>query len=158
VVADLSPVLWFPNPMNEVIAAQVDDHYMTSIWPLRSLLDGGALVAAGSDWPVAASVPNPWLSIETMITRRNPDPAFPGLLAPDQALHLPTALAAHTTNPARAMGLHQETCRIEPGLSGDFVILDRNLFDTPVERIHDTQVRQTWFAGRLVHDTESLPG
>lgn len=158
VVADVSPVLWFPNPMNDVIAAQVKDHYMTGIWPLRSLHDGGALVAAGSDWPVAMPVPNPWLSIETMITRRNPDPAFPGMLAADQALDLPTALAVHTVNPARAMGLHRETGRIEPGLSADFVVLDRNLFDIAVERIHDTRVRQTWFAGRLVHDTDSLPG
>jgi hypothetical protein len=157
VVADVSPVLWFPNPMNDVIAAQVQDHYLTSIWPLRSLHDGGALVAAGSDWPVAMPMPNPWLSIETMVTRRNPDPAFPGVLAGEQALDLPTALAAHTASPARAMGLHQEIGRIEPGMSADFVILDRNLFDIPVERIHDTQVRQTWFAGRLVHDTDSLP-
>jgi predicted amidohydrolase YtcJ len=92
-----------------------------------------------------------------MVTRRNPDPAFPGVLAGEQALDLPTALAAHTANPARAMGLHQEIGRIEPGMSADFAILDRNLFDIPVERIHDTQVRQTWFAGRLVHDTDSLP-
>jgi hypothetical protein len=155
VVADVSPVLWFPNPMNDIIAAQVQDHYMAGIWPLRALHDAGALVAAGSDWPVATPVPNPWLSIETMVTRRNPDPNFPGTLAADQALDLPTALAAHTVNPARAMGLYQETGRIEPGLSADFVILDRNLFDTPVERIHDTQVQQTWFAGRLVYDAHN---
>jgi hypothetical protein len=152
VVADVSPVLWFPNPMNDVIAAQVDDRYMADIWPLRALHEAGALVAAGSDWPVAAPAPNPWLSIETMITRRNPDPAFPGTLAPDQALDLPTALATHTVHPARAMGLQDETGRLAPGLSADFVVLDRNLFDIPVDRIHDTQVRQTWFAGRLVHD------
>lgn len=128
---------------------------MINLWPLRSLHDAGALVAAGSDWPVAMPMRNPWLSIETMITRRNPDPAFPGVLAANQALDLPTALAAHTVNPAQAMGLHQETGRIEPGLSADFVILDRNLFDIPFERIHDTQVRQTWFAGRLVHGPDS---
>ncbi|HEY4458064.1 MAG TPA: amidohydrolase [Pseudonocardiaceae bacterium] len=156
VVADVSPVLWFPNSMNDVIAAQVEDHYMGSIWPLRSLHDGGALLAAGSDWPVAMSVPDPWLSIETMITRRNPDPAFLGVLAADQALDLPTALAAHTVNPARAMGLRREAGRIQEGLSADFVILDHNLFDIPVGRIHDTQVRQTWFAGRLVHGPDSL--
>jgi hypothetical protein len=90
-----------------------------------------------------------------MITRRNPDPRFPGTLAPDQALDLPTAVAAHTTHAARAMGLHQETGRLEPGLSADFIVLDRNLFDEDVKRIHETQVRQTWFAGRLVHDTSN---
>jgi predicted amidohydrolase YtcJ len=85
VVADASPVLWFPNPMNAIIAQQVQDHYMQRIWPLRELHDAGTLVAAGSDWPVAMPVPNPWLSIETAVTRRSPDPTFPGPLAADQA-------------------------------------------------------------------------
>ena len=152
VVADASPVLWFPNPMNAVIAQQVQDHYMKRVWPLRELHDAGALVAAGSDWPVAMPVPNPWLSIETMVTRRSPDPAFPGSLCADQALDLETAINAHTVNPAQAMGLADETGRLTPGMSADFVVLDHNLFEIPVEQIHATRVRQTWFAGRLVHD------
>jgi predicted amidohydrolase YtcJ len=155
VVADASPVLWFPNPMNAVIAMQVQDHYMDRIWPLRELHDAGALVAAGSDWPVAMPVPNPWLSIESMITRRNPDPAFPGTLGADQALDLDTAIRAHTVNPAQAMGLAGEIGRLSPGMSADFVVLGHNLFDVPVDQIHDTQIRQTWFAGRLVHDATS---
>ncbi|TCC49568.1 amidohydrolase [Kribbella pittospori] len=151
VVADASPVLWFPTPMNGAIAQQVQDHYMERIWPLRDLHDAGALVAAGSDWPVAMPTPNPWLSIETMVTRRSPDPEFPGSLAADQALDLETAIRAHSVNGAQAMGLAQQTGQLSPGMSADFIVLDRNLFDTPVEHIHATQVRQTWFAGRRVH-------
>jgi predicted amidohydrolase YtcJ len=153
VVADASPVLWFPGPMNDVIAAQVQEHYLADIWPLRALHDAGALVAAGSDWPVAVPAPDPWLSIETMVTRRNPDPAYPGTLAPHQALDLPAAIAAHTVNAARATGLHHQTGRLAPGLSADFVVLERNLFDVEVTDIHATRVRQTWFAGRLVHES-----
>jgi hypothetical protein len=148
-------LLWFPNPMYDVVAMQIQDHYMERIWPLAELHDAGALVAAGSDWPVAMPVPNPWLSIESMITRRNPDPAFPGTLAADQALDLGTALRAHTVNPAQAMGLAGETGRLSPGMSADFVVLGHNRFDIPVDRIHATEVRQTWFAGRLVHDASS---
>jgi predicted amidohydrolase YtcJ len=152
VVADASPVLWFPNPMNDIIAQQVQDHYMDRIWPLRELHDTGTLVAAGSDWPVAMPMPNPWLSIEAAVTRRSPDPAYPGALAPDQALDLTTAIAAHTVNAAQAMGLAGETGRLSTGMSADFIVLDRNLFDVPQDEIHATQVRQTWFAGRLVHE------
>ncbi|MFJ2650228.1 amidohydrolase [Streptomyces sp. NPDC087420] len=158
VVADASPVLWFPHPMNGIIAQQVQDHYMERIWPLRDLHDAGVLVAAGSDWPVAMPLPDPWLSIETMVTRRSPDPAFPGALAADQALDLDTAVRAHTVNAALAMGLAERTGRLSPGMSADFIVLDHNLFDVPVERIHATRVRQTWFAGRLVHeDHEDRP-
>jgi hypothetical protein len=122
---------------------------------LRDLHEAGTLVAAGSDWPVGMPVPDPWLSIETMVTRRSPDPAFPGSLAAGQALDLETVLRAHTVNAARATGLGQQTGQLSPGMSADFIVLDRNLFDTPTEWIHDTQVRQTWFAGRLVHDRSS---
>jgi predicted amidohydrolase YtcJ len=152
VVADASPALWFPNPMNDIIAQQIQDHHMARIWPLRELHDAGALVAAGSDWPVSAAVPNPWLSIESMVTRRSPDPAFPGVLAKDQALDLDTAVRAHTVNAAEAMGLGGQIGQLSPGRSADFVVLDRHIFDIPVEQIHATQVRQTWFAGRLVHE------
>ncbi|MGH3166829.1 MAG: amidohydrolase, partial [Trebonia sp.] len=102
VVADASPVLWFPSPINAVIAQQVQDHYMDRIWPLADLQNAGTLVAAGSDWPVAAPVPDPWLSMQTMVTRRSVDQAFPGTLAGRQALSLGAAIAAHTVNAARA--------------------------------------------------------
>jgi predicted amidohydrolase YtcJ len=152
VVADASPVLWFPNPMNEIIAAQVQDHYMDRVWPLRELTEAGALVAAGSDWPVAMTLPNPWLSIETMVTRRSPDPAFPGTLAADQAISLELALEAHTVNAAFAMGLGLETGRLAAGMSADFIVLDRHLFQIAPEQIHETRVEQTWFGGKLVHE------
>lgn len=82
------------------------------------------------------------------------DPARPWA---EQALDLHTALRAHTVNAAQAMGLAQQTGQLSPGMSADFIVLDRNLFDTPIEQVHDTQVRQTWFADRLVHDG-SPPG
>jgi hypothetical protein len=95
-----------------------------------------------------------------MITRRNPDPAFPGTLAADQALDLPTALRAHTVQPARAMGLAGDTGMLRAGLSADFVALDRHLFvaldrhlfQIPADQIHRTRVLRTWFAGELVHE------
>ena len=152
VVADASPALWFPGPMNTVIAQQVQDHYMERIWPLRDLYSAGALVAAGSDWPVGAALPDPWLSLEAMVTRRSPDSAFPGTLAGRQSLSLGAAIAAHTVNAARAAGLAEVTGRLSPGLSADFIVLDRDLFAVPVDQIHATQVRETWFSGRLVHE------
>lgn len=151
VVADLSPVLWFPNPMNDVIAHQVQDHYMARIWPIREFHEAGVLLAAGSDWPVAMAAPDPWLSIETMVTRRSPDPSRSGSLNSDQAIDLVTAIEAHTVNPARAMGLAEEIGRLSPGMSADFIILNHNIFEAPIDQVHATRVEQTWFAGRRVH-------
>ncbi|HEX4356019.1 MAG TPA: amidohydrolase [Pseudonocardia sp.] len=152
VVADASPALWFPHLMNTIIEAQVNEGYLARIWPLRELHEAGVPLAAGSDWPAATVRPDPWLSIESMVTRRNPDPAFPGTLAPDQAVDLPTALRAHTVNPARAMGLGDQTGQLRPGLAADFITIDQPLLDIPVDQIHRTQVRQTWFGGTLAYE------
>jgi predicted amidohydrolase YtcJ len=87
-----------------------------------------------------------------MVTRRGVDPAFPGTLADRQSLGLGAAIAAHTVNAAGAAGLAKVTGRLSPGMSADFIILDRDLFSVPVDEIHATQVRETWFDGRRVHD------
>jgi predicted amidohydrolase YtcJ len=140
VIADASPALPVP------------DHYKERSWPFAELHSAGAVIAAGSDWPVAAPVPDPWLSIEAMVTRRGVDSAFPGTLADRQSLSLGAAIAAHTVNAACAAGLAKVTGRLSPGMSADFIILDRDLFSVPVDEIHATQVRETWFDGRRVHD------
>jgi hypothetical protein len=152
VIADASPALWSPGPLNALIGRHVPDHYMERIWPFAELHAAGALIAAGSDWPVAAPAPDPWLSLEAMVTRRGVDPAFPGTLARRQALSLGAAIAAHTVNAAWAAGLAKVTGRLSPGMSADFIILDRDLFTIPVDEIHAAQVRETWFSGCLVHD------
>jgi predicted amidohydrolase YtcJ len=153
VIADASPALWFPGPINALTGRNVPEHSMERSWPFADLHGAGALIAAGSDWPVAGPAPDPWLSMEAMVTRRGADPAFPGTLAGRQSLNLGAAIAAHTVNAAWAAGLANVTGRLSPGMSADFIILDRDLFTVPMDEIHATQVRETWFSGRLVHDT-----
>jgi predicted amidohydrolase YtcJ len=55
-------------------------------------------------------------------------------------------------NAAWTAGLAKVTGRLSPGMSADFIILDRDLFTIPVDEIHATQVRETWFSGCLVHE------
>ncbi len=152
VVPDVSPAMWFPSPMSIAIDAVINEQVMTRMWPLRELVDGGALLSAGSDWPCAMPTPDPWVGIETMVTRANPDPSYPGTLNPDQSLRLEEVLRAYTQGPATAMGLGTVTGSIEVGKAADFIMLDRNLFEIDPSEVHRTKVEQTWFAGRLVHE------
>ena len=152
VVADASPFIWFPSVLQESIRQQVPASLVDTSWPFRNLLDAGATVAAGSDWPCSAPNPDPWTGLQTMVTRQNPDPAVPGSLNPGQAITLEAAITAFTTAPAEAMGLGEVTGRLKAGYSADFIVLDRNLFDVDISQVHATQVLRTHFAGRLVHD------
>jgi predicted amidohydrolase YtcJ len=152
VVADLSPYIWYPSVIQESIAAQVPEKIVEASWPVRDFIDTGALVAAGSDWPCAAPTPDPWTGLQTLVTRRNPDPDVAGALNPGQAITLEEAISAFTTNPARAMGIGDVAGRLAEGYAADFIVLDRNLFEIDIADVHRTQVLRTYFAGKVVHE------
>ncbi|TWH72751.1 amidohydrolase [Modestobacter roseus] len=154
VVADASPHLWFPGVIQDSIAVHVPEDVVAASWPFRDLVDSGALVAAGSDWPCAAPTPDPWTGLEAMVTRRNPDPAVPGALNPAQALTVQEAVTAFTAHPAEALGLGDVTGRLTPGRAADFVVVDRDLFAVEPEQVHRTRVLRTYFAGRVVYTAE----
>lgn len=151
VVADLSPILWYPNQIIDGIEQAVGER-VRQYWPNRNLLEAGVLIATGTDWPVIPN-PDPWSGMEGLITRRNPNGQFDGALWPEQALDLPTAIAAYTINPARAMGLASVTGSLSVGKSADLIVLDRNLFEIAPTDIADTKVTTTFFEGRAVYQS-----
>lgn len=153
VAADLSPIIWYPSPIIEAIKATVPEERASRYWPNRDLLKAGALMAAGSDWPVVSN-PDPWLGIEGMVTRRNPKGGFPGALWPEQALDLADVIEIYTRNSAQAMGLAELTGSLEVGKSADFIVVDQNLFEIAPEDLADTKVLATYFEGERVFERD----
>ncbi|WP_295010285.1 amidohydrolase [uncultured Microbacterium sp.] len=152
VTADISPFIWFPGIIPQMLAEVLGERAEHS-QPNRALIDAGALVAGGSDWPVSES-PNPLEGIQGLVTRADPLHRAPGTLWPEQAITAEEALQVFTRNAARAMGLDGETGSIEVGKSADFVVLDRDAIGGPAEGIIDARVLSTWFAGREVYSAE----
>ena len=152
VVADLSPIIWYPTFFLEGHKLAMGVERAERFWPNRDLNESGALMSGGSDWPVIPN-PNPWNGVEGMVTRRNPSGEFgEATLWPEQALDLDTVLKIYTINGARAMGMQGVTGSVEIGKSADLVVLDRNLFETAPQDLGDTQVLTTYFEGRVVHE------
>jgi predicted amidohydrolase YtcJ len=152
VVADLSPIIWYPSFFLEGHKVAMGKERAERFWPNRDLKKSGALMSGGSDWPVIPN-PDPWNGIEGMVTRRNPSGEFgDATLWPEQALDLPTVLQIYTINGARAMGLEGITGSVEIGKSADLIVLDRNLFETAPQDLADTKVLTTYFEGRAVDE------
>lgn len=153
VTADISPSLWFPGVIAEAIATVLPAERASKMQPNRSLLDTGARVAGGSDWPVSVS-PNAWEGIYGLVTRKDPTGQFPGTLWPEQAITLPEAINVYTTGCAEAMGVDDVTGSLAPGKSADFIVLSDNPYEIDIEDVPHITTRQTWFAGRKVFDAK----
>lgn len=154
VTADISPSLWFPGVIPEAIATVLPAERASKMQPNRSLLDAGARIAGGSDWPVSIS-PNAWEGIYGLVTRKDPTGKFPGTLWPEQAISLAEAIRIYTTNSAQAMGLDDVTGSLAPGKSADFVVLSENPHEIDIEKIPHIKTCETWFAGSKVFDAQT---
>ena len=151
ITADLSPYLWFPRPIIDSIVGAVGERAW-EYWPIRSLLESGADLAIGSDWPSVAESMNPWPALEAMVTRRNPNSSAEAALWADQAITLDDAIRIFTLGGARAYRLEALTGSVEVGKSADLIVLNQNLFDIAPDSISETRPTMTLFEGRIVFE------
>ncbi len=146
VAAEMCPILWHPVPGLTWDVWLGDDR---KPWPIKSLVEAGALVTYGSDWSVVPT-PNPWPGIEAMVTRADPTGALEGTLWPEQAIDLETTIKIFTLNSAIANRAGDRSGSLEVGKDADFIVLDRNIFDVPIEDVGDTRVLMSIVGGREV--------
>jgi hypothetical protein len=74
----------------------------------------------------------------------------------EEALTRQQAICFYTINNARLLFLEKECGSIEPGKLADFVVVDRDLLECPIDDLRDTQVLQTYLGGRLVFGRDLL--
>jgi predicted amidohydrolase YtcJ len=123
------------------------------LYPMRSLVRSGAVVAFGSDWSVSSLVPLE--GIQVAVTRQSPDEEASEVMQPDEVIDLPEALAAYTIGAAYAMGLEKQTGSVEVGKRADLVVLAENLFEVPARRLGKTRVLMTLVDGEPVYEDSS---
>jgi len=122
-------------------------------YPFASLVRAGAMLAMGSDWSVSS--PDPLEEIHVAVNRRMSS-AYPHkvenheVFIPDERLDLATALAAFTMGSAYVNHLDGSTGSIEVGKHADLAVIDRDLFEHPVDELAEATVEQTFVEGERV--------
>jgi predicted amidohydrolase YtcJ len=113
-------------------------------WAFRSLLDSGATLTFGSDWPVAPV--DPLGGIEAAVRRMTTDGK--GVFGPAQRITVAEALHAYTA--ANAFGGFQEAKlgTLAPGKLADLVVLDSDIIRVAPDRIGATRVLRTIVDGK----------
>ncbi|MDC8830249.1 amidohydrolase [Alteromonas gilva] len=146
---EMSPYIWFPNPIIPDIEKAVGKERMKRWTPVKDAIDAGALVVPGSDWAVVPSV-NPWLGIETLVTRQKPGGGGE-MLGAVERITLKQAIDLYTVNAAKQMGTRDKTGAIAVGMLADIIVLDRNPFDIPIYDVHNTQVKMSFIGGEKIY-------
>jgi hypothetical protein len=118
----------------------------------RTLLDTGAVLAFGSDSPVASI--NPLEGIYSAVTRRTNDDKNPNGWIPEQKITVDEAVRAFTYGSAYAE--FQETVKgtIEVGKLADVVIISDDIFTIDPVKIRDAKVLMTVVDGKVVYEAK----
>ena len=119
-------------------------------YAFRTLLDTGATLAFGSDWPVAPMVP--LMGIYAAATRRTLDGKHPDGWVPEQKITVAEAIRAYTIGSAYAS--FEETIKgsIEPGKLADLVVLSDDILSIDPVAIAKTKVQMTVFDGKVIYE------
>jgi predicted amidohydrolase YtcJ len=115
----------------------------------RSLLDSGARVAFGSDFPVEQV--NPVLGFYAAVTRQDAEQYPEGGWHPEERVTRREALRGFTLDAAYSAFQEDELGSLEPGKLADFVILSRDIMEVRPEAILDTEVVATYLGGAQIY-------
>ncbi|KAF8972938.1 amidohydrolase family-domain-containing protein [Flammula alnicola] len=123
-----------------------------SLYAFRSLVDSGAKITLGSDFPVESM--NPLSGFYAAITRKSAtgqSPHGPDGWFPEQRLTRQEALRGMTIDPAYASFTETTLGSLEIGKRADFTILSQDIMTIPAEDILATKVHATVIDGKPVY-------
>jgi predicted amidohydrolase YtcJ len=132
--------------------ARVGPDRVRGAYAWRRLVDAGARLALGSDFPVERV--DPLLGFHAAVTRQDADDAPAGGWYGNQALTRAEALRGFTLDAATAAFMEDEVGSIEPGKRADFVVLSSDVMAVPPEEILDARVLATYLDGAPVYQAE----
>ncbi|MCI9596879.1 MAG: amidohydrolase family protein [Firmicutes bacterium] len=124
----------------------------------KILADGGKVGISSDVFSYSEAYrANPYFGIQTSMTRvdiKYPLDAgrYPGSVRPpaNAKLTLEQLLQGYTSNNACRMRLQERTGSIEAGKMANLVILDQDIFEIPVERIHEIDPEAVMFEGQWI--------
>jgi predicted amidohydrolase YtcJ len=129
---------------------RLDEKRLKGTYAFRTLLDSGAVLAFGSDSPVASL--NPLWGIYAAVTRRTLDDKNPNGWIPEQKISVEEAVRGFTYG--SAYGEFQENVKgtLEIGKLADLVIISDDIFTIDPVKIRDAKVLTTVMDGKVVYE------
>ena len=129
---------------------RIGEARLAGTYAFRSLIESGATVTFGSDWPVAPL--DAMEGIYAAVTRETIDGKNPGGWLPAQKVTVEQALTAYTVNNAFAGFQEDRLGRIAPGYLADLTVLDADPASVAPDAIKAIKPLRTIVGGRSRYD------
>jgi predicted amidohydrolase YtcJ len=148
VVANMQPLWAQADGMLLSCVPRLGQARIDQMYRMRDLIDSGAIISFGSDWPVSSS--NPILGIATAVTRQTAELEPEGGWVPAQAISVAEAIGCYTGN-VNLQLTGKSFSALDNGQPCDFIVLDRNPFDTRPEDLREIKVVATYKMGKRIY-------
>jgi len=118
-------------------------------YPVKTMLEGGIQVAFSSDAPATAWADpvDPFVGIQSAVTRIAYNGADTGQ---SERVSIATAIELYTRC-AQEVTRIPDVGQLKVGYHADFIVLDQDILEVPVEKIAQVKVENTYLGGRLVY-------
>jgi predicted amidohydrolase YtcJ len=149
VIANFQPLWTYLDPMNkELILPRIGETRNNQQYQLRKVIDSGAQISFGSDWPITDFTPLAALAVP--VHRQSPDHQPPQGWSIEQAITVEESMHFYTAAVAKQLFREADYGTLEVGKVADFIILDRNPIETTPHEVRDIKVLATYKGGKLV--------
>jgi predicted amidohydrolase YtcJ len=154
VLPSMQPIHADPGTV-DVWSRAVGEERLPRSFAWQSLLNSGAILIYGADWPACISL-DPIRGLHNAVNRRtttgNPAKGW----VPDQRISLQNALKAYTVNAAIGSFDEKQKGKLIPGFLADLIVYSQDLFSIPSMEIHKTKVILTMVDGKEVFRREGF--
>ena len=132
-----------------IVEKRVSPQLAATSYQAATYLDQGISLSNGSDAPV--ELPHVMAGIQCAVTRRSLHTPMEAPYLPKEALSVAQAIDSYTAGGAYASFEEQLKGQILPGMLADFVVLEEDPFQVPVEQLSKIQVNTTVLGGYPVY-------
>ena len=147
VIANFQPLWTYLDPMNkELILPRIGETRNNQQYQLRKVIDSGAQLSFGSDWPITDFTP--LVALAVPVHRQSPDKQPPQGWSIEQSITIEESMHFYTAAVAKQLFREADYGTLEVGKVADFIILDRDPIKTNPHEVRDIKVLATYRRGR----------
>lgn len=153
VIANMQPVWAQPDGMMQSCIPRLGQRRVDLLYRMRDLIDSGADLAFGSDWPVSSA--DPLLGIATAVNRQTVHGNPPGGWTPEQAIPVAEAIrAASEVADYQLSGNREQFLGV--GSRANFLTLNKDLREIRGKEIQSQRVQEVFKRGERIYRAETI--